>query len=295
MTWNNDGMFRPFTPPRSASFSPKDWPFSSYQSGNPSNIFTNIQPTGTRSLYEQHTPPDDENDNESLLDHQLRDQREQQAMQPQQAEGKSKRKRNVTNQDSTNQSLPKRPRKYTSRRWNNTDDPTKPEDVKRSKFLERNRVAASKCRQKKKEWTQNLENRARELQKNNTQLRMVADSCREEVLFLKGELLKHSHCECESIQTYIKSGTNNVADHKYEGNLFKREISPIGSTPSSRLGSIDAKTTRTDVDSISSPPEPSNTSIAEDDNALEVLLTNSMNLDMINEGVASQIPVAAAA
>ena len=295
MTWNNDGNFRPFTPPSSASFSPKNWPFNTYQSGNPSNIFTNVQPTGTRFLYEQPTPPDDENDNESLLDHGLRDQREQQAMQPPQDGGKGKRKRNVTNQDSTNQSLPKRPRKYASRRWNNTNEPNKPEDVKRSKFLERNRVAASKCRQKKKELTQNLENRARELQKNNNQLRMVVDSCRQEILFLKGELLKHSQCECETIQTFIKSGTNNVADHKYEEDLFKRETSTIRSMPSSRLGSIDAKTAQTDVDSTSPPPEPSNTSIAEDDNALEALLTSSMNLDMINEGVASQIPVAAAA
>ena len=295
MTWKNDGNFRPFTPPSSASFSPKNWPFNSYQSGNPSNIFSNIQTTSTRSLYGQHTPPDDENDNERLLDHQLCDQRKQQAMQPPQDGGKSKRKRNITNHDSTNQSSPKRPRKYASRRWNNSSEPNKPEDVKRSKFLERNRVAASKCRQKKKEWTQNLENRARELQKNNTQLRMVVDSCRQEILFLKGELLKHGQCECESIQTFIKSGTNNVADHEYEEDLFKRETSPIGSMPSSRLGSVDAKTTQTDVDSTSPPPEPSNAAIAEDDNALEALLTSSMNIDMINEGVSSQIPVAAAA
>ena len=214
-------------------------------------------------------------------------------MQPPQDRGQGKRKRNVTNQDSTNQSSPKRPRKYASRRWNNTNEPNKPEDVKRSKFLERNRVAASKCRQKKKEWTQNLENRARELQKNNTQIRMVVESCRQEILFLKGELLKHSQCECESIQTFIKSRNND--DHKYEEDLFKHETSPIGSKPPSHLGSIDAKTTQTDVDSTSPPPEPSNASIADDDNALEALLTSSMNLDMINEGIASRIPVAAAA
>ena len=297
MTWNNDGMFRPFTPPSSAPFSPKDWPFNSHQSGNPSNIFTNLQPTGTRSLFEQFTPPNDENDNESLLEHQLcdqREQREQHAIQPPQDRVKSKRKRNVT-VDSSNQPSLKRPRKYASRRWNNATEPTKPEDVKRSKFLERNRVAASKCRQKKKEWTQNLENRARELQKDNTQLRMVVESCKQEILFLKGEMLKHGQCECESIQTFIKSGINNVADDKYEGDTFKRGTSATESIPSSRLGSIDAKTSQTDVDSISPPPEPSHTSIAEDDNALEALLTNSMNLDMINEGLASQIPVAAAA
>ena len=216
-------------------------------------------------------------------------------MQPPQDGGKGRRKRNGTNQDSTNQSLPKRPRKYASRRSNNTNEPTKPEDAKRSKFLERNRVAASKCRQKKKEWTQNLENRARELQKHNNQLRMVVDLCRQEILFLKGELLKHSQCECESIQTFIRSGINSVADRKFEEDLFKREPSPIGSMPSSRLGSVDATTTHTDVDSTSPPPEPSNSSIAEDDNALEALLTSSMNLDMMNEGVASRTPVAAAA
>ena len=295
MTWNNEGDFRPFTPPDSASFSPKSWPYNSYQSANPSNIFTNILPADTRAHYGQVTPPDDEHDNESLLDHRLLEQCEQQEMQPRHDTIKGKRKRSSTNHDSTNNSPPKRPRKYASRRSNNVTEPTKPEDVKRSKFLERNRVAASKCRQKKKEWTQNLENRARELQKNNTQLRMVVDSCRQEVLFLKGELLKHSQCECEAIQTFIKVGTNKPADPKDKDDIFKRETSPIGSMPSSRLGSIDAKTIQTDVDSTSPPAEPSNASIAEDDNALEALLTSSMNLDMINEGVASRITMAAAA
>ena len=307
MAWSNEGIFRPFTPPSSASFSPKNWAFNSYQSGTPSTIFTNLHQAGSRAPYGQPTPPDDEHDNESLLDHQLHEQREhreqqeqreqreqleQREMQPPQEPDKGKRKRN---QDSTNQSSPKRPRKYAARRSNNNNDLTKPEDVKRSKFLERNRVAASKCRQKKKEWTQNLENRARELQKDNNQIRMVVDSCREEVLFLKAELLKHSQCDCESIQTFIKSGANNFADHKHDEDLFKRETSPIESMPSSRLGSIDAQTGQSDVDSTSPPHEPSNTSIAEDDSALEALLTSSMNLDMMNEGVTSLIPVAAAA
>lgn len=215
-------------------------------------------------------------------------------MEPPQDAGKGKRKRNSTNHDSTNQSSPKRTRKYAAHRSNNTNDPTKPEDVKRSKFLERNRVAASKCRQKKKEWTQNLENRARELQKNNNQLRMVIDSCSQEILFLKGELLKHSQCDCESIQSFIKSDIHKFADNKHEEEPFKLD-SPIESMPSSPQGSTDAETDRNDIDSKPPIAEPKSTPIATDDNALEALLTNSMNLDMMNASVASQVAVAATA
>ncbi len=295
MPWSNDANFRSFTPPSSASFSPKGWPYNSYQQGNPPDIFTNIHPTSTRAHYGQVTPPDDEIDNESLLENQFREQLEQKEMQPPQAKGKGKRKRNSANNDPTNLSPPKRTRKYASRRSNTSNEPTKPEDVKRSKFLERNRVAASKCRQKKKEWTQNLENRARELQKNNNQLRMVVDSCRQEVLFLKGELLKHSQCECESIQKFMKSGASNFADHSDGEDLFKCKTSPIGSMPSSRLGSVDADSSRNDFGSTFPKVEPNNTSIADDDNALEALLTSSMNQDTNTEGSASQVAVAVAA
>lgn len=301
MSWNNDVNFRPFTPPSSASFSPKSWPYNGYQQGNPSNIFTNIDPVNTRAHYGQVTPPDDEIDNESLLEYQLREQLQQNEqlkqheMQAPQDAGKGKRKRNSSNNSSTSQSPPKRTRKYASRGSNSTNESSKPEDVKRSKFLERNRVAASKCRQKKKEWTQNLENRARELQKNNNQLRMVVDSCRQEVLFLKGELLKHSQCDCESIQTFIKSGANNFADHKQEEDLYKREISPIGSMPPSRLGSVDAESGGNDIGSTSPPAEPTCASIADDDNALEALLTSSIRHDTSDEGIASQVAVAVAA
>ena len=290
-SWNNNVNYRPFTPPSSASFSSKSWLYNGYQQGHPPSIFTNIDPVNTRAHYGQVTPPDDEIDNESLLDYQLREQLKQHGMQPPQDAGKGKRKRNSSNNSSTSQPPPKRTRKHASRDLNDTDELTKLEDVKRSKFLERNRVAASKCRQKKKEWTQNLEDRARELQKNNNQLRMVVDSCRQEVLFLKGELLKHSQCECESIQTFIKSGANNFANHKQEEDLYKREISLIGSMPPSRLGSVDAESGRNDIGSTSPPAEPTGASIAGDDNALEALLTSSIKHDTSDEGIASQVAV----
>lgn len=77
------------------------------------------------------------------------------------------------------------------------------EDVKREKFLERNRVAASKCRQKKKEWTTNLESRARELTTERAHLTAYVASLKDELLFLKGECLKHTNCGCARIREYL--------------------------------------------------------------------------------------------
>lgn len=74
---------------------------------------------------------------------------------------------------------------------------------KRSQFLERNRVAASKCRQKKKEWTNNLESRARELQATKNSMVLLVASLREELLYLKGEALKHTTCDCSAVRNYL--------------------------------------------------------------------------------------------
>lgn len=304
MPWNNEANFRPYTPPSSASFSPKSWPYNGFQQVNPSNVFTNMHPSSTRAQHGQVTPPDYENDTESLLDHQLCEQLEQREMQPPQPEqppqsqqetGKGKRKRNSKTNDSASPSPPKRTRKYASRGLNNTIASNKPEDVKRSKFLERNRVAASKCRQKKKEWTQNLENRARELQKNNNQLRVVVESCREEVLFLKGELLKHSQCDCESIQAFLKSGADSFVDHALEEDLFGHMISPVESSPPSRPGSTDAESGQNNPASTSSSAEIRSATIPREYHALEALLTSSMKHDTSDAGIASQVAVAAAA
>ncbi|KAJ8352039.1 hypothetical protein SKAU_G00235150 [Synaphobranchus kaupii] len=52
------------------------------------------------------------------------------------------------------------------RHWAPSEDP----DKKRQKFLERNRVAASRCRQKRKVWVQSLEKKAEDLSSTNGQL-----------------------------------------------------------------------------------------------------------------------------
>ncbi|KAI9667552.1 MAG: hypothetical protein M1821_000368 [Bathelium mastoideum] len=77
------------------------------------------------------------------------------------------------------------------------------EEQKREKFLERNRVAASKCRQRKKEWMGGLEARARELQTQRTHLSAYVASLRDELLYLRDEMLKHNNCGCTKIREYL--------------------------------------------------------------------------------------------
>lgn len=53
------------------------------------------------------------------------------------------------------------------------DDP----DERRQKFLERNRAAATRCRQKRKVWVSSLERKAEELTHTNLQLQVQINAC----------------------------------------------------------------------------------------------------------------------
>ena len=275
--WGSDINFSPVTPPGSISFSPpKEWSSNfPLTFSTPGNILTDIHPNSFRAQYGQVTPPDDDND--SLFDHQLREQQEQHSqLQTEQSASPSKKRKRIDtslkeNPATSPQTPAKRTRKYASRNAKpHPPDPNNPAEVRRSKFLERNRVAASKCRQKKKEWTQNLETRARDLQKNNSSLRIMVESLREEVLFLKGECKKHIGCECHDIQQFMDDAAPKV--HASHLLVEKEAGSPINSAPHSRLGSIDYASTLGSEGANA-------TELADDDNVLEALLTNSMEQD----------------
>ncbi|TID18810.1 Mitochondrial-processing peptidase subunit alpha [Venturia nashicola] len=79
------------------------------------------------------------------------------------------------------------------------------EIAQRQKFLERNRVAASKCRQKKKEWTNSLEEKARDLQGQREMLVAYVSMLRNELLMLKCKCLEHSDCGCVALRDYLKN------------------------------------------------------------------------------------------
>lgn len=237
------------SPPNSSDNSPVEWTYENFQPmcSPLHSMLTEIHPTDTRSRYGQITPPIDlpsglmmvdgnfdygqsltpqsnfqqpsADPATNVVDSTLKRKRVEQSVEPKNGSG---------NKASTN----KRQRKSKPRSkpdlTNSKGSAHPQEDVKRSKFLERNRVAASKCRQKKKEWTSNLEARARDLQNSKNQLAIMVSSLKDEMLFLKGELLKHSGCTCTRIRDYLDHEVTNLA-HPTSTQQPRLESPPISS------------------------------------------------------------------
>ncbi|KAJ1939805.1 hypothetical protein FBU59_004000 [Linderina macrospora] len=93
------------------------------------------------------------------------------------------------------------------------DDSSEEMDEKRRKFLERNRVAASKCRQKKKMWIKELERRAEDATMQNRTLHLAVAQLKEEVIILKTQLLAHRNCGCNAIQQYLQADCGDPLTH----------------------------------------------------------------------------------
>ncbi|XP_072117930.1 cyclic AMP-dependent transcription factor ATF-2 isoform X2 [Mobula birostris] len=100
-------------------------------------------------------------------------------------------------------------------------------DEKRRKFLERNRAAASRCRQKRKVWVQSLEKKAEDLSSTNIQLQNEVTLLRNEVAQLKQLLLAHKDCPVTAMQK--KSGYHNA--EKDESSID----SPLPSSPQTHV------------------------------------------------------------
>ncbi|KAF8538540.1 Aft1 HRA domain-containing protein, partial [Trichophaea hybrida] len=89
------------------------------------------------------------------------------------------------------------------------------DEEKRKNFLERNRVAALKCRQRKKQWLANLQAKVEMYGTENDALNATVQSLREEIVSLKTLLLAHKDCpvaRANGVQLDIASlaaGTND--------------------------------------------------------------------------------------
>lgn len=79
------------------------------------------------------------------------------------------------------------------------------DDSKRNRFLERNRIAASKCRQKKKEWVHDLEETKHELECRNSSLHMEHDALIVELTKMKNALMSHANCRNVHIDQWIEN------------------------------------------------------------------------------------------
>lgn len=93
-------------------------------------------------------------------------------------------------EDSTNSSNNSSKGERRRRHSSDNEDPVE----KRKKFLERNRAAAIRCREKKKKWIENLSMKYDELGSINLKLQTEVSGLRSEVAALKSMLLQHKDC-----------------------------------------------------------------------------------------------------
>ncbi|XP_066521606.1 cyclic AMP-dependent transcription factor ATF-7b isoform X2 [Hoplias malabaricus] len=84
-------------------------------------------------------------------------------------------------------------------------------DERRRRFLERNRAAAYRCRQKRKVWVNALEKRAEELATTNVTLTNEVSLLRAEVTRLKELLLAHKDCPVTAMQKKAYLGVEESA------------------------------------------------------------------------------------
>ena len=155
--------------------------------------------------------------------------------------------------------------------------------MKLSKFLARTRVAASKCRQKK-EWTKNLEDRARELRRSNQSLAIIVKFLREDIIFLIGEIWEHNSGDCDQIQSFMGSGTN-FSNARSGKNMCKHKQTRIEMMPVSPGSRPDCR----EVDEVERTSPTTARSIADDESAMEALPRRSINNDKNEESVASEV------
>ena len=75
--------------------------------------------------------------------------------------------------------------------------------ARQEKNLERNRIAASKCRQRKKTWVQKLEEKKASLEAEHTELRNQVLELLQDLMQVKNYLICHSGCHDKNINAWV--------------------------------------------------------------------------------------------
>ncbi|PNS19071.1 Transcription factor atf1 [Sphaceloma murrayae] len=95
------------------------------------------------------------------------------------------------------------------------------DEEKRKNFLERNRIAALKCRQRKKQWLANLQQKVEIYSTENDALAATVTQLREEIVGLKTLLLAHKDCPVSQAQGISGMAMQNIAgDAQGYGNPY---------------------------------------------------------------------------
>ncbi|KAK4995874.1 hypothetical protein LTR16_007225, partial [Cryomyces antarcticus] len=178
---------------------------------SPLDIFCTRRSTGAREEHGQYTPLVDESFD---LGHRTAPSKESVSIDGHRRTAEKRRSHATPpSTDEGNEEVPPLKRRRGSKVVVKSEEPEEPEDgVKRDKFLERNRLAAAKCRQKKKVWTEGLEERGRNAQAQNTFLRAEIANLRNELMSLKGMVLAHveANCGCTRILEYVGQAANVI-------------------------------------------------------------------------------------
>lgn len=99
----------------------------------------------------------------------------------------------------------------------------------RERFREKNRLAASRCRQKKKESTQHLKTRFRDEAQKKRQLEGEIAALRGEILDLKDEVLKYALCEDGHVGRNLAQTMQRITQGTTAG-AFSSPVSAYSST-----------------------------------------------------------------
>jgi len=124
------------------------------------------------------------------------------------------------------------------------------DDSTRDRFLERNRIAASKCRQKKKVWVHDLEGSKQELENYNNSLHLEHNALISELTGIKNMLMSHANCHDPNIDQWLdnearrfvqktadKFSAMNVPEPAIRARYPKRESLTLQPSPPNSTGS----------------------------------------------------------
>ncbi|KAH0542327.1 hypothetical protein FGG08_003264 [Glutinoglossum americanum] len=110
------------------------------------------------------------------------------------------------------------------------------DEEKRKNFLERNRVAALKCRQRKKQWLANLQAKVEIFSSENDALSAQVTQLREEIVNLKTLLLAHKDCPVSQAQGMTSMGMNNMPDFNHHANPYGMGMANAGPVMAGQSG-----------------------------------------------------------
>jgi cyclic AMP-dependent transcription factor ATF-2 len=136
-------------------------------------------------------------------------------------------------------SLPKKRKTRKIKRESNTGD----DEQKRNKFLERNRIAASKCREKKKLYVSELEETKIGLEAQHAHLQIEYNALIGEISGLKHHLMAHAKCNDPNIDRWLNNEARKFVETSNE--IFGQftpfgpgQPPPLTGSPRSRNDSI---------------------------------------------------------